>query len=68
MTGDDRPQVRCLIAAPLGVDHVTGQMRLTTIHLVSLETAAYFKDLGYWIVGPDPEDCHTLALWERAHR
>jgi hypothetical protein len=64
----NRPTVRCLMAYPLGVDTFNGRLRTTDIKIVSLETAAYFKDLGWWILGPDPEDMDELARWEREHR
>jgi hypothetical protein len=56
------------MAYPLGVDTFNGRLRTTDIKIVSLETAAYFKDLGWWILGPDPEDMDELARWEREHR
>lgn len=60
-----KPTLRCLMAMPLGIDTFSGRIRTTDIKLVSLDTAAYFKDLGWWIIGPDPEDTDALARWER---
>ncbi len=33
--------------------------------LVSLELAAEMKELGYAVVGPDPDDEQALATYER---
>lgn len=55
------------MAMPLGIDTFNGRLRFTTITVVSLEAALRFKDLGFWILGPDPGDMDALARWEREH-
>jgi hypothetical protein len=63
----DKPVLRCFMVMPLGVDPFDGRLRHTDIVIISLEAAEYFKDLGWWILGPDPNDCIDLAAWEREH-
>lgn len=56
----ERPVVRCLAAVTYGEGHIFGD-----VFHVSLETADRLRQSGYAIVGPDPDDMHALAQWER---
>lgn len=55
-----RPIVYCFVAYVYADGCVWG-----AIHRVRLETAAWMKEAGYAVVGPDPEDMQDLAQWER---
>lgn len=58
----EKPLVRCLVSYPLDEEVFTSPA------CVSLDTAAYLKDRGWLVVGPDPSDIQALAEFERAHR
>lgn len=59
MADSIRPVVHALIAKDLG-DGRVGRTRR-----VSLATAYLAMKAGWLVLGPDPEDLETLALWER---
>jgi hypothetical protein len=60
----DRPVLHCLAGLPrVGCPGIVKRLKLVT-----LEEAAALKAEGWWIVGPDPDDAHALAMWERLHR
>lgn len=61
MTGDPKPVIHCFAARAGQWAHSGGM-----IHCVSLETAEWMRQIGYIIVGPDPNDMIDLALWEKA--
>jgi hypothetical protein len=56
----EKPTVHVFAAYCYDQGHVWG-----TLHLVSLETAEWMRELGYWIIGPDPHDMIELAKWEK---
>lgn len=57
----DKPLVRCFVSYP--VEDV-----LFGFACVSLDTAAYLKERGWLVVGPDPHDMQALQEFERAQR
>ena len=57
----DKPILHCLVSLP-----ITDTL-FTAPALVSLELALEFKEKGYMVVGPDPQDEQDLANWERHH-
>lgn len=58
----DRPIIRCLVARTLR----DGNLSRTKI--VSLAEAFVYRECGFYVVGPDPEDMEALATWERAQQ
>lgn len=63
MATDERcPIVHVLVARPLP----WGAGRVLRMMVVDLETAAWMKDEGWWVVGPDLEDVDALSQWERS--
>ncbi len=59
MNAVERPVIRCLVALEMK------EALFTSPALVSLELAAEMKDLGYAVIGSDPEDEQALATYER---
>ena len=56
----ERPTIRCFAAFQQDDGRIWG-----TVHRVTLDTADWMRQIGYYIVGPDPHDVIEFAAWER---
>ena len=58
----EKPIVRCFVSYPVT------ETLFTAPACVSLETAAYLRERGWLVVGPDPADMQALQEFERTKR